>query len=93
MEAEKLLSNINALETTMCHKRYNDAKTKYQLITLFRGIKDCVQYRIPTPPINVSEDERYFQCPRCEMMYETELDYKAKDFNCCPNCGQLFIRR
>lgn len=90
METDVLLKRIEALEKQILKVRNNDVKTKYQTVALFRNIKKNIGYRIPKKQINVSEDGRYFQCPTCRIMYETELDYKADDFNCCPNCGQLF---
>lgn len=90
METDILLKRIEALEKQILKIRNNDAKTKYQTISLFRNIKKAIGYRIPKKQINVSGDGRYFQCPTCSIMYETELDYKVDDFNCCPNCGQLF---
>lgn len=88
MDAKVLLSRVDALEKQIARGRQNDAKTKYQLISSFKGIKKTIEYRIPMTPI--SESDRIFQCPRCNMRYEIVEGYDISDFICCPYCGQLF---
>lgn len=90
MVVEKLIEHIDALERQIRKSKTTDIQTKYQTISLFKGIKKELNFRIPVSPINIENDGRYFDCPTCNTRFETELDYIASDFKVCPNCGQLF---
>lgn len=90
MDTRKLIEHVDALERQITKSKSTDVKTKYQTISLFKGIKKELNFRIPVSPINIENDGRYFECPTCGTRFETELDYVADDFQVCPKCGQLF---
>lgn len=93
MKPEEVLRRTEALERQVLKGRSTDAKTKYMTILYFKQIKELLKYRIPTPPINISEDGHLFDCPRCGEKFETEGDWTAEDFIFCPSCGQQFKER
>ena len=72
----------------MVKERTNDPKTKYQVVSMFRDISKQIKYRIPTPPIDISEDRHKFKCPTCETLFDS--DDVAEDFNVCYICGQVW---
>lgn len=90
MDAKKILSRLHSLEGQVLRIRNNDAKTKYQVVGLFREIKKMINYRIPMDPIILNENRTEFQCPRCKTKFLTEYDYIADDYAICPECGQLY---
>ena len=90
MDAKKILSRLHSLEGQVLRMKNNDAKTKYQVVGLFRVIKKMINYRIPMDPIILNENRTEFQCPRCKTKFVTEYDYIADDYSICPECGQLY---
>lgn len=90
MKPEEVLRRTEALEREVLKRRGTDAKTKYMTVSYFKQIKELLKYRIPTAPINISEDGHLFDCPQCGEQFETEGDWTAEDFIFCPSCGQQF---
>ena len=90
MNAEKILRRLRSLEGQVLCMKNNDAKTKYQVVGLFKEISKLIMYRIPMEQIILNEDRTEFQCPRCETKFVTEYDYIADDYSICPECGQLY---
>ena len=90
MDAEKILRRLRSLEGQVLHMKNNDAKTKYQVISLFKEIGNLIDYRIPMKQIILNKDRTEFQCPKCKTKFVTEYDYIADDYSVCPECGQLY---
>ena len=90
MDAEKILRRLRSLEGQVLHMKNNDAKTKYQVISLFKEIGNLIDYRIPIEQIILNKDRTEFQCPKCKTKFVTEYDYIADDYSVCPECGQLY---
>lgn len=88
MKPEEILNRLDLMEQRVRRSKSNDAKTKYQVTGLFRQIKNYISYRQPMSPINVEDDGHLFECPRCNVLFESE--YVADDFIFCPGCGQRF---
>lgn len=81
-----MMQKLSQLEKNVLRLKTYDAKTKYQVVSMFRYLKKLIQYQVPTPPINVSEDGHKFECPRCGTAFDSEDT--VDDFNLCYICGQ-----
>lgn len=86
-----VLIKLKLLESSMLKNGKNvDPKTKYQVISLFKDIRELVKYRVYAPPINVSDDKTQFTCPTCKNRMEAIDGSTVDDFDICQCCGQLF---
>lgn len=56
MTPQEMTKKLTVMEKAVLKQRDNDAKTKYQVVSMFKYIKKLIAYQIPKPPINVSED-------------------------------------
>lgn len=83
---EEAIKTLTAIETVIMKMRSNDIQTKYKIKSLFTYCRKLINYQVPTPPIDVSEDGHKFTCPTCETAFDTE-DH-VDDFNLCYICGQ-----
>lgn len=90
MKPQDILNKLEMLEKRVVKSRQNDVKTKYQVAALFRQIRKYVSYQAPMSPINISDDRHLFECPRCNVKFETEGDWTVDDFIFCSACGQKF---
>lgn len=86
MKPNEMMKKLEQLEKNVRKSKRDDVKTKYQVITLFRYLRELIQYQVPTPPINVSEDGHKFECPTCGTKFDSEDT--VEDFNLCYICGQ-----
>lgn len=88
MKPALIIEKVKQLEKSILKQRRTSNTTKYQVASLFANIEKQLKYRIPTPPINVSEDGHKFECPTCGKKFDSE-DI-ADDFNVCYICGQVW---
>ena len=86
MTADEMTARLTALERNVLRSKTDDNKTKYQVVAMFRYLKELIRYQVPTPPVNVSEDGHKFECPTCGTAFDSE-DH-VDDFNLCYICGQ-----
>lgn len=91
MKAEEITDRLIRLEKNVRRSKHDDNQTKYQTIALFRDIRGLIEYQIPMPPINVSEDGHQFECPHCHTQFESK-DH-ADDFIGCHICLQRWKER
>ena len=89
MNPNELMSKLKIMSKNVLKEKSNDTKTKYLTLSMFNDISKQLQYRIPTPPIDISEDRHHFKCPTCKTLFEAESDF-PEDFNVCYICGQLW---
>ena len=83
----KLKTEVAEMKKQIMKKR-DDPKTKFRVVSMFNYINQLVNYRIPTPPIDVSDDGKHFTCPTCKTKFETEDT--IDDFAVCYICGQVW---
>ena len=84
-----VLSKINSIEQQILDNKKGNVNTKYQIIALFKHVKEAIGYRIEKHPIDISEDGKKFRCPTCNTFMELDdmnLTYELFEF--CPLCGQ-----
>ena len=86
MKPEGMLKKLEQLEKNVLKSKNDDAKTKYQVVSMFRCIKKLILYQVPMPPVNVSEDGHHFECARCGTKFDSE-DH-VNDFSGCYVCLQ-----
>ena len=86
MMPHEMMARLTALEKNVMRSKTDDAQTKYQVVAMFRYMKKLIQYQVPTPPVNVSEDGHKFECPTCGTAFDSEDT--VEDFNLCYICGQ-----
>ena len=86
MTPEEMTNRLIKLEKNVRRSKSDDNQTKYQVITLFRYLRELIKYQVPTPPINVSEDGHKFECATCGTKFDSEDT--VEDFNLCYICGQ-----
>ena len=86
MKPQEMMSMISALEKIILHLKNKDTVTKYKTLTLFKEIRKLIEYQVPEPPINVSEDGHKFECPKCHAKFDSEDT--ADDFYLCYLCGK-----
>ena len=86
MKPDEMMVRLTALEKNVMRSKTDDAQTKYQVVAMFRYLKKLIQYQVPTPPVNVSEDGHKFECPTCGTAFDSEDT--VDDFNLCYICGQ-----
>ena len=86
MMPHEMMARLSALEKNVMRSKTDDAQTKYQVVAMFRYLKKLIQYQVPTPPVNVSEDGHKFECPTCGTAFDSEDT--VEDFNLCYVCGQ-----
>ena len=82
----EMMARLSALEKNVMRSKTDDAQTKYQVVAMFRYLKKLIQYQVPTPPVNVSEDGHKFECPTCGTAFDSEDT--VDDFYLCYICGQ-----
>lgn len=81
------MKKLERLEKNVLRSKTDDSKTKYQVVSMFRYIRKLIQYQVPMPPVNVSEDGHRFECPTCGTKFVSDDDH-VDDFNLCYICGQ-----
>ena len=86
MKPEEMIDKLTKMEKSTLRSKTDDTKTKYQGVSMFRYIKKLIQYQVPMPPVNVSEDGHQFECPRCGTKFDSE-DH-VDDFSGCYVCLQ-----
>ena len=86
MKPHEMQQKLTQLEKNVLRSKTDDAKTKYQVVSMFKYIKKLILYQVPMPPVNVSEDGHHFECARCGTKFETE-DH-VDDFYGCHVCLQ-----
>lgn len=86
MTPQEIMQKLSKLEKAVIHRKDQDVKTKYQVASMFRYINKLIEYQVPMPPIEISEDGHKFTCPRCNTAFDSEDTYE--DFNLCYICGQ-----
>lgn len=86
MKPEGMMKKLEQLEKNVLKSKTDDSKTKYQVVSMFRYIKKLIQYQVPMPPVNVSEDGHHFECARCGTKFDSE-DH-VDDFSGCYICLQ-----
>lgn len=86
MKPHEMQQKLTQLEKNVLRSKTDDAQTKYQVVAMFRYLKKLIQYQVPTPPVNVSEDGHKFECPTCGTAFDSEDT--VDDFNLCYICGQ-----
>ena len=86
MTPKEMTDKLSKLEKAVIHRKDSDIKTKYQVASMFRYLKQLIAYQEPIPPINISDNGHKFECPRCHTAFESEDTYE--DFNLCYICGQ-----
>lgn len=86
MTPQEMSNKLTQLEKATLKRRDNDAKTKYQVISMFKYLRKLIKYQIPTPPIDVSEDGHKFTCQSCGTRFDSEDT--VDEFNLCYICGQ-----
>ena len=89
MNPQDILNKLKVMEKSVFKEKSNDTKTKYLTVSMFHDISRQLKYRVPTPPIDISEDRHHFKCPTCGTLFEAESDF-PEDFNVCYICGQLW---
>ena len=89
MNPNELVSKLKVMERSVLKEKSSDTKTKYLTVSMFKDISKQLSYRIPTPPIDISEDRHHFKCPSCGTLFEAESDF-PEDFTVCYICGQLW---
>lgn len=87
MKPQEMKNKLSQLEKAVIRRKDNDVKTKYQVASMFRYINKLIDYQIPTPPINVSEDGHHFECAKCHTKFASDDDH-VDDFYLCYICGQ-----
>lgn len=92
MTPKELINKLKQLEKNVLKEKTNDTKTKYLTVSMFHDISRELKYRVPTPPIEISEDRHHFVCPTCKTEFDAGLD-KPEDFNVCYICGQVWKER
>lgn len=90
MKAEAALQRTEQLERIIMKKRTSDVKTKYMVASYFAEVRKLINYQIPMPPTDISEDGREFACPRCSERMAIEEGWYVTDFIFCPYCGQRY---
>ena len=86
MNPLEVLRWLEKIEKAIVNNGYFDILTKRHVKVMFQYIRRLVQYQIPKPPINVSDDGHKFECPSCHTKFESED--KAEDFYGCHVCQQ-----
>lgn len=89
MSPEELIGKLKIMERTVLKEKSNDTKTKYLTVAMFHDICRELQYRVPTPPIDLSWDRHHFRCPTCKTVFDAGTD-DVDDFNVCYICGQVW---
>ncbi|MBR5862264.1 MAG: hypothetical protein IKZ08_02945 [Bacteroidales bacterium] len=74
-------AKMDQLQRAVIRSKGNDTETKYQVASMFKYIKKLIDYQVPTPPIDVSEDGHKFTCPRCGTKFESE-DHVSAFYGC-----------
>lgn len=85
----EVINKINSIEEQILDNKKSNVNTKYQIIALFKRVKEAIGYRIEKKPIDISEDKKSFRCPTCNTFMELDdmnLTYEIFEF--CPLCGQ-----
>jgi uncharacterized Zn-finger protein len=90
MNAEAALRRTEQLEKVIMKKQTTDKKTKWMVSSYFREVRRLINYQIPMPPTDISEDGREFACPRCSQRMAIEDGWYVTDFIFCPYCGQRY---
>ena len=87
-----VLSKINSIEQQILDNKKGNVNIKYQIIALFKHVKEAIGYRIEKHPIDISEDKTGFRCPTCKTYMKVEdCTYEAFEF--CPLCGQRLRKK
>lgn len=86
MTPEEMTSKLVQLEKNVLRSKSDDTKTKYQVVSMFRYLRKLIQYQIPTPPIDVSDDGHKFTCRTCGTKFDSEDT--VDEFYLCYVCGQ-----
>ncbi len=89
MNPQEIINKLKLMEKSVLKERSNDIKTKYQTVSMFHDISRELGYRIPKPPIEVSDDRHHFKCPTCGANFDAGTD-DVDDFNVCYICGQVW---
>lgn len=88
MTPQESINKLEAIRKIIMANPRADRKTKMQVLSLFANVESFIEYRIPKPPIDVSEDYHKFTCSKCKTKFDSEDNYF--DFNVCPICGQVW---
>lgn len=85
----EVISKIDSIESQILDNKKGNVNTKYQIIALFKYVKEAIGYRIEKHPIDISEDKKGYRCPTCKKYMEiTDDGYTYEAFEFCPLCGQ-----
>lgn len=90
MASKTIMDKVDLVASIIMKNRKIDVKTKYKISSILYRVRKHLKYRIPIPPVDVSEDGKTFCCPTCGQYFEAIEGFTVDDFICCQNCGQLF---
>lgn len=77
---------LASIERTIRRSKQTDTVTKFQVAKLFAYVRKLIDYQIPEPPVDVSEDGHKFTCPNCGTAFDSEDT--VEEFNLCYICGK-----
>ena len=91
MTPEEMMARLVKLEKNVIRSKTEDNQTKYQVVTLFRYLRELIQYQVPTPPVDVSDDGHKFTCKTCGTRFDSEDT--VDEFYLCYVCGQRWKKK
>lgn len=86
MTPQQAAAMLAAIEKTIRRSKQTDTVTKFNVTKLFAYVRKLIDYQIPEPPVDVSEDGHKFTCPSCKTAFDSEDT--ADQFNLCYICGK-----